>query len=448
MFLEQHFICAFTSQLNYNLSTSRNPFTMKFFFNLGLVTVAVTGAVAQHQHQHAHLHPARAAAVTETVPGPMVTVYELDGKVISYDAVQAGLKNGIYVLVGNVISSVSVPPPTTVAPPPAPETPSSAAVFLQSSTIVPVPTTTAAPPPPPPSSVVAPVSSSVPSSGGAGDVNADFPSGTIPCSTFPSAYGAVPVNGLGMMGWIGIQNTPNYAPGADAISYIETAISGSGCTENSFCSYACPPGYQKSQWPSAQGNTGQSIGGLYCNTDGMLELARDSVSQICIPGIPGIQVTNNIGSNVAFCRTDYPGTESETVPLDTQPGTTLAVSCPDSADYYEWNNLPTTAQWYINPAGVSVDDACQWGSSAENYGNWAPINMGCGKDASGNTFLSLFPNTPTTTNTYLSFSVQITGSGVSGDCSYSGGTFYQDGSELSTGCTVSSALHLILFLGS
>ncbi len=75
---------------------------------------AATLTVAQ-PHNHIHRHPARHgspldrrddAVTTTTVPGPVVTVYELNGENIPWDEVESGLANGKYVLVGDVISTV------------------------------------------------------------------------------------------------------------------------------------------------------------------------------------------------------------------------------------------------------------------------------------------------------------------------------------------------------
>ena len=413
---------------------------------------AVTALAVAQPHNHVHRHKARqgspvegraAAAVTETVAGPVTTVYELNGQYIPWDEVAAGIANGKYALVGETISTV-VPSSTSTTPTPSPSSSSvEAAAFYQkpSSTSTtpeptPTPTSTTKAPAPAKTSTTAAAATSAASSTGTG-LNADFPSGTIDCSAFPSAYGPVAVDWLGHGGWSGVQNTPSFNFGVDAaISYIETAVSGSGCTAGSFCSYACPAGYQKSQWPSAQGNTGQSIGGLYCNSNGKLELSRPSVSQLCTAGVGNVQVTNKLSSNVAICRTDYPGTEGETIPLNTEPGQTYEVTCPDANDYYVWEGSFTSAQYYINPSGASVSDACQWGSAGSNLGNWAPVNMGVGKGSTGETFISLFPNSPTNPDGKLDFNIKITG-GVSGSCSYSGGMYYSNGVASSTGCTVS-----------
>jgi len=217
-----------------------------------------------------------------------------------------------------------------------------------------------------------------------------------------------------------------------SIAEIHTAVD-EGCQENSFCSYACPPGYQKSQWPSAQGNTGQSIGGLYCNSNGMLELSRPSYKTICQKGAGGVSVKNKLSKNVAVCRTDYPGSESETVPLDCAGGATLPVTNPIAKEYYEWEGAATSAQYYINPSGASVSDACKWGEAGSNMGNWAPVNMGVGTTDFG-TFLSIFPNHPTNMDGTLDFNIEITGD-VTGKCEYKNKQFYTNGLPTPTGCT-------------
>jgi hypothetical protein len=389
----------------------------------------------------------------------VVTVYELDGVDIPWSQVEAGIDAGVYVLVGDTISTVaaasstysSAEPSTTsktstsTSPIPSSTSTSSSqleAQFLEVSTSTSTtststsvaPTTTSTTEVQKTTTKAAATTSSSTSSGSGSGVNAKFPNGTIDCSVFPSDYGAVASDWLNLNGWTGIQLVPHYTPGDSSISYIETATSG-GCVANSFCSYACPAGYQKSQWPYAQGSTGQSIGGLYCNSDGKLVL-RDSIEQICTAGVGGVQASNTLSKNVAICRTDYPGTESETIALNVAAGATIDVTCPDASDYFYWEGSATSAQYYINPSGYSVSEACVWGSAGTDLGNWAPVNMGVGKGLSGVIYISLFPNSPTNPDGVLDFNIKITG-GVSGSCSYSGGTYYSNGVESSTGCTVS-----------
>jgi hypothetical protein len=427
------------------------------FSRIALLSAVTLTAAQPHNHLHRHKHRQGSPVqerdvVTTVVEGPVTTEYVLNGTPISWDEVEAGLANGVYVLIGDSITTV-IAAPSSASPTPSS---SEAAEFLQvpstSSSTTPTPTPTPTPAPatteaaPVPTTTTAaapaPVTSSTSSSG---NVDSDFPSGTIPCSEFPSDYGAVAADWLGLGGWTGVQNVPSFNFDVDtAISNIETATSGLGCTGNSFCSYACPPGYQKSQWPTAQGSKGQSVGGVFCNSDGFLELSRTSVSQLCTPGVGNVQVNSSLAANVAICRTDYPGTEGETVPLDVEPGSTYPVTCPDANNYYMWEGSFTSAQYYINPSGVAVDQACCWGTAGSNIGNWAPVNMGVGRDSSGVTFISLFQNAPTNPDGQLDFNIRIVG-GVSGDCEYkensagTGKSYWSNGVESATGCTVSRA---------
>ncbi|RKF64720.1 Secreted beta-glucosidase sun1 [Erysiphe neolycopersici] len=389
-----------------------------------------------HHHQARNVVPNGVRVVTSsvTVKAPVVTVYELNGKKISNNEVDSCLKESKCVIVGTKITST--PSPNAAGRPIAPsQSPKLSSTPTQSSLKFP---DTPAP------SATAKTSASSNNdivdqhqNNALAAVNAEFPSGRIDCSEFPSAYGAVAADWVGLGGWTGVQKTPGYSTSSKAIGYIETAVAGDGCTPGSFCSYSCPAGYQKSQWPAAQGVSGQSIGGLYCNSNGKLELSRSSSNQICTPGVGNIQIKNLHTKNVAICRTDYPGTESQTVALNSLPGSTVRVTCPDSKDYYRtWEGSPTSAQYYINPSGNDVEEACTWGSAGSNLGNWAPVNMGVGKAESGTTFVSLFPNVPTNPNGVLDFNIEITGD-VTGRCAYRNGRYYKDGVISPTGCTVS-----------
>lgn len=443
------------------------------FTPVSVALLSVAGVAIAQPHQHQHRHPARAnkvardnavVSVTEVMPGPVETVYMLNGKGISLAEVQAGLASGKYVLVGDDViadapsatnwytGSTSVAAPTAAATTAAASSASSivkaAAEFVEvsssatkaastskSSATVSKASTSAATVSKASTSAATPSSSSSSTSSSSSGNWADFPSGTISCDTFPSEYGPVAIDYLGLDGWIGLQSTPGYTTDATSIVTINTLTSG-GCVKGAFCSYACPAGYQKSQWPTAQGSTGESIGGLYCNSNGMLELSRTSETQLCIAGSGNVKVENKLDSIVSVCRTDYPGLEAETVPLATSPGNTYDLTCPDASTYYSWEGLPTSAQYYINPQGTDAADACIWGTSGGNVGNWAPVNAGVGTDASGTTWLSIIPNTPTNTYGTLNFTISIEGD-VSGKCSYSSGTYYNNGVESSTGCTVS-----------
>lgn len=149
------------------------------------------------------------------------------------------------------------------------------------------------------------------SSGGDG-VDRDFPDGELDCSDFPDQYGALNLDYLNLGGWSGIQNPKNRGSGGydDIETVVSDQCSGSDCcSEGMYCSYACPAGYQKSQWPDKQGATGQSVGGIQCK-NGKLHLTNPGMSnKLCMKGTDAvtIKVQNKINKGVSVCRTDYPG---------------------------------------------------------------------------------------------------------------------------------------------
>lgn len=416
------------------------------FSQLALTAVSASVALAQpHNHAHRHLHE-RKRDVTKTAwaPGPTSYKYILDGQEISPEEVCQGLKDNELKFIDGEdpgvcsSSSSSTSSSTTSTQDPstttssAAETVSQAAEFWQSR-----PASTWAGPTDWPASSSAPEAQpswapsgpSVPS--GATGISADFPDGVLDCTTFPADYGAVPINYLNMGGWSGLQAVQI---SGGFVNHIVTGISGDNCKEGSMCSYACPPGYQKSQWPSTQGSTGQSVGGLSCS-GGKLRLTNSGLSsKLCIPGVGGVQASNKAGGTVSICRTDYPGTESETIPVELQPGQTNELTVPDAAAYYEWQGKSTSAQYYLNPIGYGASDACHWGTADKPLGNFAPINFGVGaKD--GTTWLSIFQNAPTTSAQYQG-TVEIQGD-LSGTCKYSNGQYCGVTGCNAQGCTVS-----------
>lgn len=387
------------------------------------VSAAATGAAAAGaHHKHAHLH--ERAVWTETDVVATATIFEINGTPISQAQACEGLIDGQYTMRDagqqwGFCSSSSAAPTSTASSSTttwAPSSSSNGGAFYQASS------SWAAP---------AAASSSWSSWSGGSGVNTPFPNGQISCSEFPSQYGAVPLDYLGLGGWSGLQSLTF---SGNAVSNIVTGVSGDTCQEGMACSYACPPGYQKSQWPSSQGATGQSVGGIMCQ-GGKLQLTNPSLSnQLCIQGNGGVQATNNAGKVVAICRTDYPGTESETIPVELQPGQTQPLTVPDAGSYYSWEGKSTSAQYYLNPPGYDASQACVWGNSGTPTGNFAPINFGVGY-SNGKTWLSIFQNAPTTNAQYPG-SVQLQGD-LSGSCSYSNGQYCGATGCNSNGCTVS-----------
>ncbi|KIW58262.1 hypothetical protein PV05_02801 [Exophiala xenobiotica] len=425
---------------------------------IALTAASATVVLAQphnHGHRHFHEHKARdVSTVTSWAPGPTEYAYVLDGKPISAEEVCEGIEDKELQFVDGqdpgVCSSLTASTSSWVDWTSS-TTSSSTTVSTSSTTAAASTTTTAQASSTPaefwqaPSSASwgasssssgstwssAQASSTASYSGGSG-VDSDFPDGELDCSTFPSHYGAVSLDYLGLAGWSGLQQL-NIVSGL--VSKIVTGISGDSCTDGMMCSYACPPGYQKSQWPNnLQGSSGESVGGLQCS-NGKLHLTNSALSsKLCIPGVGGVQATNNAGGVVAICRTDYPGTESETVPVELQPGETEALTVPDAATYYTWQGKSTSAQYYLNPIGYPASKACQWGTPGTPLGNYAPINFGVGaKD--GKTWLSIFQNSPTTSAQYEG-TVELQGN-LSGTCKYSNGQYCGVTGCNSQGCTVS-----------
>lgn len=64
---------------------------------------------------------------------------------------------------------------------------------------------------------------------------------------------------------------------------------------------------------------------------------------------------------------------------------TLAVPGPD---YF----ASTAAHYYVNPPGVSTKNACVWGATDEEVGNWAPYVAGMNMDSKGDTFIKIGVN--------------------------------------------------------
>jgi hypothetical protein len=433
------------------------------------LALALAGPIAAskaHRHAHHHVHDRRAVAYVDA-PAATVLAYEYDGQLISAAEACQGLQDG----------SMDWAAGSSADPCAASATPSAAgAQFLQAS-----PSAAAATAAPSPSAQDLSDLAVNP------NVDVDFPDGQLDCSTFPYDYGAIDISWMDLGGWSGIQYVQDNGA---RVTSIVTAIAGNACAipaslavpEGSYplCSYACPAGYQKSQWPAIQGSSnpgdtyyGASVGGLKCQ-NGKLHLTNPSQPRLCMQGTGQVSVQNNLGANCAICRTDYPGsyardpadprltwpgTESETVPLNTQPGTTSQLTCPNASTYYKHLNMATTAEYYVNMKGTSVQNACTWGTDGSSAGNWAPVVFGVGMDESGNTWLSIQSTIQNFPSTYqsLDFTVELQGNlggsacyfvnqgGVGYYCSSGSPSTFQPSkcdtilTKAVPGCTVSSA---------
>jgi hypothetical protein len=326
-------------------SEERPQLTMRIAHIATLAAVATVTAAKPRPHIHRHAHGVAKrdtrpeAVVYAPVAIETVIKYILDGDDISVEDVRLGLANGTleWGADGNLSNSAKVAGPlATPAPSPAPAPPSKPGPKPQTNVDRPKPEVKPQPKPDeqptPPAEKLKPEVATKPSDsnpqvdtslktaaqlvdkgGYCASCDIEFPNDKIPCSQFPYGYGAMPIQQEGLGGWSGIQD-PGYR-GADGFDDITTVVSGSCkdgscCTPGKYCSYGCPNPYLKLSFPRKQGRTGQSVGGLFCNDKGNLEMADGSIGKtLCGTGSKSmtVKVQNRLSKPVSFCRTDYPG---------------------------------------------------------------------------------------------------------------------------------------------
>lgn len=330
---------------------------------------------------------------------------------------------------GNPIPATTSAPANVVAL--AEPTSQAPAPVTTSSTPAPQVVTSSAPAPAssPAQSSSAPASQPAASSGGiSGDLapfanpTQEFQDGTIDCSSFPAGQGVIALDNLGFGGWSGIELPLSGG----------TFSSPNSCQEGAYCSYACQSGMSKTQWPESQPASGVSVGGLMCK-GGKLYRTNTNTNYLCEWGVNSAIVTSQLSQDVAICRTDYPGTENMVIPTVVTAGGQNTLTVVDQGNYYMWEGKPTSAQFYVNNAGVSYEDGCIWGTPGSGIGNWAPLNFGAGS-ANGISYLSIIPNP--NNRSPANFNVKIIatdGATVNGQCVYENGQYNGGGSD---GCTV------------
>lgn len=373
---------------------------------------AECATTAHHHHQHKRAVAVEYVYSTVTVDG--------QGQTVSASASQTTLEPSSVVDRAASVKPSSSSSSTSTSTSAAPTSTSASSSEAQSTT----------------SSSTSSSSSSSSSSGGSsgssgsiyGDLsdfsgpNKEFQDDTISCTDFDSlvGQGVISLEHLGFGGFSGIYHPSDTSTGGK-------------CTEGSYCSYACQPGMSKTQWPSEQPGNGVSVGGLVCK-NGKLRRSNTNQKYLCEWGVDAAYVVNNLSQNVAICRTDYPGTENMVIPTNVEGGKSLPLTVVDQSTYYQWGGKGTSAQYYVNNAGVSWEDGCVWGSAGSGIGNWAPLNFGAGA-VNGISYLSLIPN-PNNKES-LNFKVKIVASddnsNVSGECTYANGQYNGNGND---GCTV------------
>lgn len=256
------------------------------------------------------------------------------------------------------------------------------------------------------------------------DPTVKFEDGVHDCASVPIGQGVIPVNWVsGLTGnWSSIMNLDGKTS--------ET------CQDGFYCSYACQAGMSKTQWPDNQPSSGVSVGGLQC-LNGKLYRSNKNLDYLCQWGEKAAVFKSSINKDVAICRTDYPGSENMNIPTFLQSGETKPATVVDGDTYFTWKGGKTSAQYYVNNAGVSVADGCVWGTADSNVGNWAPLVLGSGI-VDGKTYLSLIPNPNNKVAPNYNVKISATdGSVVNGDCKYENGQYNGLGSD---GCTVTVTL--------
>lgn len=254
------------------------------------------------------------------------------------------------------------------------------------------------------------------------DPTKKFEDGVHKCSEVPTGQGVIAVDWLKGLngGWTTIMN--------------EDGDTSSNCQDGYYCSYGCQAGMSKTQWPSNQPSNGVSVGGLSCK-NGLLYRSNKDSDYLCSWGEESADFSSEISKDIAICRTDYPGSENMNIPTLLEGGKTAPVSVVDAASYYEWKGGKTSTQYYVNDAGVSVEDGCIWSNPGTGVGNWAPVVLGAGK-RDGKTWLSLIPNPNNKDKPNYNIKIEAEdGATMNGNCKYEDGN-YKGGSG-SDGCTVS-----------
>ncbi|CAN3373096.1 secreted beta-glucosidase Sim1p [Diutina rugosa] len=249
----------------------------------------------------------------------------------------------------------------------------------------------------------------------------EFEDGKYDCDKVPTGQGVIPIT------WI-----DSIQGGWSSISSPDGVQTSSTCKDGFICSYSCAAGMSKTQWPSNQPASGASVGGLQCK-NGKLYRTNTDAKYLCEWGAQTAGFVSKIDKDVAICRTDYPGSENMNIPTLLQANGNAPCSVVDSDTYFKWRGGKTSSQYYVNNAGVSVQDGCIWGTDGSGVGNWAPVVLGAGTTG-GKTYLSLIPNP--NNRDKPNYNIKIVaeeGANVVGDCKYENGQYSGSGSD---GCTV------------
>lgn len=137
------------------------------------------------------------------------------------------------------------------------------------------------------------------------------------------------------------------------------------------------------------------------------------------------------------------------IPLDVRAGSVRKLAVPDAAKFWKTaSGASTSAQYYINMPGYPVEKACVWGNAGDDFGNFAPTNLGVGISG-GTAYISVFKNYPTQQNAILPYTITIEGGSI--PCQYRNGQYCTGvnyshcSSEGNAGCTVAASSGTVTF---
>ena len=418
----------------------------KAFLVLGVIGATVSAAVTHYgRHQHARFHQHAGRSVETVVVNDIAIKYVFEGKEVPYEEVCQGLANGTFIW----NSDVGDKPKCDVDAPSASQSTATIFSIAASSASPDALVQKASGSSSVSSSAQSSVSSSTVSSVAANSntlgnanflnllqsnpgVNHVFPDGQLPCE-FNSLqqYGAVPLDYLGLGGFTAIVDA--VINGGSISGLTDISAGGNG----NYFSYSCPEGYMKAQWPTQ--NSGQTVGGVLCS-GGNFHLTNPNSNTLCTPGAGFVQLDSKINKVISICNTDYPATESETVPTRVAPNGYAKLSITDSGTYFKHgpNHDMTSAEYYLNLAGYDIEEACQWDSNnGQGIGNWAPVNLGLGTDSTGKmAYIGLFSaeqvlHDPASPGTPINLNYNVMVTAGSQTCEYrvenGKGNFYMNG---------------------
>lgn len=157
------------------------------------------------------------------------------------------------------------------------------------------------------------------------------------------------------------------------------------CKPGMFCPYACPPGQVMNQWdPEAKTYAFPKSmnGGLFCDPQGIMQSRRPG--PLCVDTHKTLYADNKSKKRVAFCQTVLPGNEAMLIPTTVGPCLQQVLSLPDTTYWAK-----TAAHYYVNHPGISLADACVWGDTSSDKGNWSPYVAGGNMDECGKSFIKI-----------------------------------------------------------